>query len=582
MKMGRHTSGTKVAISNEVADSKNQESLKKKLQETQELFESLMNNTTHLAISVIDKNHKILRVNSIFAKLFNKSPESFIGKYCFQESEKRDHICPYCPGVKAMLSGKSEEVDTQGIRDDGSRFDAYIRAVPYLNSNNEVAGFIEMVEDVTYLRRAEALLKESEEKYRKQFEGAMDAIFIVDCETGILIDSNPAALKLVEREKSEIIGQNQRILYPPDVIDGDSSTIFEELVKNSLNEEDEKVLETKVVTKAGKIKHVAIKASVIEISGKKVLQGIFRDITKNKQKEKELQQTQEELLEASRRAGMAEVATDVLHNVGNVLNSVNVITTLIKETLSNSEVPNLKKVTDMIEGQLGALDKFFQDDPKGKHIPTYLKETVQLLTYEQEDVKSKLKTLVEDINHVKTIISMQQEYTKVFGVEVTIPIDQLIEDAIRMNEASLRRHKIRLVKECTNLGEAIIDKHRVIQILVNLINNAKYALAESTVFDKVLTIRSYKLDDNHLRIEVTDNGIGISKENLTKIFQHGFTTRKDGHGFGLHSGALAAKELNGSLTVQSEGLGHGATFILQLPFKAANECKIEENSIITL
>ena len=229
---------------------------------------------------------------------------------------------------------------------------------------------------------------------------------------------------------------------------------------------------------------------------------------------------------------------------------------------------------------MGNLDEFFKDDPKGKHIPSYLKEVVELLTQEQEDIVSKLKTLIEDINHIKTTINMQQEYTKIIGAEVTIKIDQVIESAIRINQASLKRHNIRFVKECTDFGEVTINKNSIIQILVNLIANAKNALLESNVIDKVLTIRSYKQDDHHLRIEIADNGVGISKENLTKLFKHGFTTRKDGHGFGLHSSALAAKEMNGSLTVHSDGLGHGATFTLELPLKLANACWIDDKPIM--
>ncbi|MBN2591762.1 MAG: PAS domain-containing sensor histidine kinase [Sedimentisphaerales bacterium] len=546
----------------------------KELLDINQLFEGFMSSTI-FAIAIIDKNHKIIRVNPLFAKYFKKPIESFVGKYCYLESEKSEYICSHCPGIKAMISGKTEVAETQGVRDDGSHFDARICAVPFYNSDNEVAGFIEMVEDITKVKQDEARLIESEEKYRKQFEGALDAIFLADTETGILIDCNQAALKLVGREKTEIIGQHQRILHPSDTFDGKFTKEFEEHLRCDEN----KVIETKVITRDGENKDVAIKACVIEINGEKVLQGIFRDITENKQKEREFQKVQEELIEASRRAGMAEVAADVLHNVGNVLNSINVTTTLIKDTLSKSEISNLKKVTDMIEGQLGNLDEFFNNDPKGKHIPAYLKEVVLLLTQEQQDVVEKLKTLIEDINHIKTIINMQQEYTKVLGAEVTITIEHVIESALRINQASLKRHNIRFVKECTDLDEVNINKNSVIQILVNLIANAKNALLESDVIDKVLTIRSYNHDDKHLRIEVTDNGVGISQENLTKLFQHGFTTRKDGHGFGLHSSILAAKEMNGSLTVHSEGLGHGATFTLELPLKLANTCWIDDKPI---
>ena len=81
-----------------------------------------------------------------------------------------------------------------------------------------------------------------------------------------------------------------------------------------------------------------------------------------------------------------------------------------------------------------------------------------------------------------------------------------------------------------------------------------------------------------MQIAVIDTGIGISPENLTRIFAHGFTTRKDGHGFGLHSGALAAKELGGKLSVESAGLGQGASFVLDLPFAPPKERPELENA----
>jgi signal transduction histidine kinase len=109
------------------------------------------------------------------------------------------------------------------------------------------------------------------------------------------------------------------------------------------------------------------------------------------------------------------------------------------------------------------------------------------------------------------------------------------------------------------------EKHRVLQILVNLIRNAKYALDDSKRTDKLLTIKLGRNGGDHIKIDVVDNGVGIPEENLTRIFGHGFTTRSNGHGFGLHSSALAIKELGGSLTAHSDGVGKGATFTLLLP-----------------
>jgi signal transduction histidine kinase len=169
------------------------------------------------------------------------------------------------------------------------------------------------------------------------------------------------------------------------------------------------------------------------------------------------------------------------------------------------------------------------------------------------------------VDHVKDIVAMQQTYAKVSGLTETIKVTDLVEDAVRMNASALIRHDVQFFREYDeHLPEIIVEKHKVLQILVNLIRNAKYACDESGRKDKRLTMRVTNGSDV-VRIALIDNGIGIPKENLTRIFAHGFTTKKEGHGFGLHSGILAAKEMGGALSVQSDGLDKGATFTLTLP-----------------
>ncbi len=296
------------------------------------------------------------------------------------------------------------------------------------------------------------------------------------------------------------------------------------------------------------------------------IDNLNREIAERKQAEQELHKTHGQLVEASRRAGMAEVATDVLHNVGNILNSINVTSTLVREKVSNLRVEKLKKVSDMLKEHADDLGTYLTEDSKGKHVPAYLTEIAGFLNDEQVDIIDKLKSLTENVNHIKEIVAVQQSYAKAAGLEVSTSIEELIENAIQINTAGLERHGVRLVSELAEPGMVEIDKQRVLQILVNLISNAKYALSGNGKENKVLTIRAYKHGEDKLRIEVADNGIGIAEENLTRIFEHGFTTKQNGHGFGLHSGALTAKEMGGSLTVHSQGPGHGATFTLELPY----------------
>ncbi len=160
---------------------------------------------------------------------------------------------------------------------------------------------------------------------------------------------------------------------------------------------------------------------------------------------------------------------------------------------------------------------------------------------------------------------MQQGYEKVLGVAESVKVKDLVEDALRMNAGALVRHDIQVSREYNSEMPSIrVEKHKVLQVLVNLVQNAMHACDDSGRAEKRVTVKACNGGDK-VRISVCDNGVGIAAENMTKIFNHGFTTRKNGHGFGLHSGALAAKEMGGALLAKSDGPGQGATFILELP-----------------
>ncbi len=294
----------------------------------------------------------------------------------------------------------------------------------------------------------------------------------------------------------------------------------------------------------------------------------FRDITERKQAEKKLEALHGQLLDASRQAGMAEVATNVLHNVGNVLNSVNVSASLVCEQVRKSKAGNVTKLAALVNEHQPDFAAFLTSDPKGMEVPRYLVGLGALLTQEQADVLKELQSLSANIEHIKEIVAMQQNYSKMCGVLESVSVDELIEDAVRMNNAALVRHEVKVVREFSKTPPIMVEKHKVLQILVNLIRNSKYALDESGRPDKQLIVRAGKNGSDFIQVSIIDNGVGIPPENLGRIFEHGFTTRKTGHGFGLHSGALAAKEMGGTLTAHSDGPGKGATFTLELPIQS--------------
>lgn len=289
-------------------------------------------------------------------------------------------------------------------------------------------------------------------------------------------------------------------------------------------------------------------------------------VTAKEQALSELAEIQSSLLEMSRAAGMSEVATGVLHNVGNVLNSVNVSCTLIMDQLRESRMGRVTRVANLMAEYGRDLGRFLTRNPKGQQIPSYLTSLGAVLEEEHQMLLDETKALHDRINHIKEIVAMQQTYGRVSGVLETMAPEQLMEDALKLNAEELTRNDITVDRQYQPVPSITVDKNKVLQIVLNLINNARHACTEGTKSEKRITLKVFSSGDDRLNMQVSDNGVGIFSEHLTRIFEHGFTTRKSGHGFGLHSGALAAKELGGSLTAHSDGPDRGATFTLELPY----------------
>jgi DNA-binding LacI/PurR family transcriptional regulator len=281
----------------------------------------------------------------------------------------------------------------------------------------------------------------------------------------------------------------------------------------------------------------------------------------------ELRAMQRELVDTARRAGMAEIATNVLHNVGNVLNSVNVSAGLVTTKLRGSKLDGLGKVAALLAEHESDLAGYLGGE-QGRLIPGYLSRLAGTLGSEQAEMVAELAQLTRNIDHIKDIVATQQSYAGPSSVVESVRIADLVHDALRMNAESLARHGVEVVLDGAVDEPLLLDRARVVLILVNLIRNAKYAM--EPVRTRQLTIASLiETGDGpaRLHLSVSDTGVGI--EDLNRIFTRGYTTRDGGHGFGLHSCALAATEMGGSLGVRSDGRGTGATFTLELPVDRA-------------
>jgi len=292
---------------------------------------------------------------------------------------------------------------------------------------------------------------------------------------------------------------------------------------------------------------------------------LVHEIDGRKRAQAEVQELHNQLLDASRRAGMAEVATGVLHNVGNVLNSVNVSANLIRDQVRDIKAGSVGKAAELMLAQGETLGRFMQEDVKGRQLPGYLGKLAEHMVNQQRTLGEEMTRLTENIEHIKEIVQLQQSYGRSVGVIQQLRPQDVMEEALRLNAAGLQRHTVEVERHFSDLPEMSIDRHKVMQILVNLISNAKHAIEEFNPPRRLITVCVEVEQPAGLRFTVQDNGIGIPADNLKRIFSHGFTTKKNGHGFGLHSCANAAKEMKGTMTVASPGIGQGATFTLTLP-----------------
>ncbi len=410
-------------------------------------------------------------------------------------------------------------------------------------------------------RRAEEFLRQSEVRYRSVVESVKEVVFQTDA-TGAWVFLNSAWRDITGNFLEDSLGRScLDFVHHEDRAKCDAlmRPVFEKAQSGCHGE-------IRFLTREGEVRWIELMAQVTldrdQVLGG--LSGTLTDITARKATESEMARLHRELVDTSRQAGMAEVATGVLHNVGNVLNSVNVSANLIVEQVRKSKTASLAKAAQLLREHKGDLGQFLSHDPKGKQLPPFIEAISEQLVREQGALAMEVQALQTNIEHIKQIVAMQQSYAKVSGAREILPVHELVEDALRMNSSSLTRHQIDLVREFADVPAVLVDRHKVLQILVNLISNGQQAM-EPRPEGRRLVLRIALSGGDRVRVEVADNGMGIPPENLVRIFNHGFTTKQTGHGFGLHSCANAAKELGGSLTVQSAGSGLGATFTLALP-----------------
>jgi PAS domain S-box-containing protein len=467
----------------------------------------------------------------------------------------------------AVFRGESRILQFEIVGLKGTRRWVETHACPLRNSDNEIIAQVAVTRDITEQRRSQAELAYEKELLRTLMESCPDQIYFKDLESRFIRCSKAVVDRFGVASVDELAGKCDFDFFG----NGHAATALQE-EQNIIRTGRPIVgkVEMEVWKDApGRVTWaLTTKMPLRDRSGAVVgTIGISKDITAIKETEEQLAVINKQLLETSRQAGMAEVATSVLHNVGNVLNSVNVSCSLISSTVRRSSSNLVVQLAELLREHADDLATFLTADPRGQKVPEFLGKVAERINGEQTMLIQETTQLSEHIAHIKEIVAMQQSYGSISAVKEQVQVSDLVEDSLRMNAGALTRHEVKAIRDYADVPTITVEKHKVLQILVNLIRNAKYACDESDKADKQITLQISNVQDR-VQISVMDNGVGIPRENLTRIFNHGFTTRKGGHGFGLHSAVLAAQELGGSLKVHSDGLGAGATFTLEIPVHA--------------
>ena len=371
---------------------------------------------------------------------------------------------------------------------------------------------------------------------------------------------NPSLLNLLGYQEDELIGQSPGLIFGEEFSQG-------AIIENLLLHGSVSGVESSFLTHEGQKITISVSGSMMQD-----LQGQFQglvcvaqDITERKRMEEEKLQLHEQLMETSRQLGMAEVATGVLHNVGNVLNSINVSIGVITDLLKNSMVGDVGRISQLLDRHREDLGTYLSQNPKGKQLPHYLEKLSGQLKEEQRVALLELERLREKAGHAQQCVAAQQDLAKLNGMTEQVCVAEVVAEALAVNQKMLQEANVAVIQEFQEVPQLIVDKHQLLQILVDVICNACQAMESASQRYLVVRIKLVIGPPDSLCVEIQDTGSGIPPDDITKIFGQGYSTKYRGRGLSLHHGALMAKNMGGALRAQSEGMGQGATFFLDLP-----------------
>ncbi len=494
--------------------------------------------------------------------------------------------------IKKAGSGKPLGYNVKIMAGDDNYITIAFNLQPVFDDSKKVKYLIAEGRDISHLKETEAELEKHRDhleelvnertvelkeanrslaRLKTAIEQSMDGIAVVD-NNGYIIFVNKAWARMHGWETDELQGEEYNLFHTKEQLLKEVNYFKKMVRKNGKNEG-----EVPHVRKNGTEFPTWMSVSELREDNWKEETGnvigivcIARDITEQIKAETDLAAAQNELIEKAHQAGMADIATGTLHNVGNILNSVKTSTYVITDVLKRSSLEGFIKANGLLKENIDNIEDFIVTNPKGLKLMKYFLKLEDSFKKEEEKINKHLIRMKNKVEAISEVITAQQNYAGANSLNEKYELSEIVEDALTMQAGSMERYNIVIEKDFRKVPQVSVQKTKLVHILINLIQNAKDAMLEMAADKRRLKFMIYS-ENGAIFIKACDTGSGIKRENLDKVFSHGFTTKKSGHGFGLHSSANYMSEMGGRMWAESKGVEEGAEFYLRFPISLKAE-----------
>jgi len=513
------------------------------------------------AVLITDTQGIAVWVNEGFTRItgygFDEAVGRHPGRLLQGPDTDRDEVARIGAALRARQSIAAELVN---YAKDGRRYWVGMRIDPLLDADGEFEGFIASEADITERNKERQTLEESTRRFNMATRAARVGVFERDTNFEVLWWSE-TMWQLFGQDPATFVPSNEawlQLIHPQDRDRIRTESIHLTQSRGGIN------LQYRMILPDGEIRHFQSIGAPTEPTGGAVerIGGVTFDVTERVKAEEREQTLQHRLRESSHQAGMAEIASGALHNVGNILNSLGTANITARRGLKGLRLERLDQATALLRDNRNTLAAFLTDDERGRQLPDYLPALSAHMSASSLLIKAELETTEKLLHHLRDVVSAQQELARFGGRHEWLRMDELVETALLVQASELAQTEIE--REYADLPPVLADRHKVLMIVVNLISNARDAVQTGAPGRCRIQVK-LALDGDHVRLEVADSGIGMSAEVLAQLWRFGFTTKKNGHGFGLHNSANTAHEMGATLTAHSDGIGRGSCFTLRLP-----------------